>query len=239
MPRTKQAVRRKSRSSVVAEQAAHRSMLEYFETVKSDVDTDMSRYLEQIRTGAEALCLKSDVYFDRVVKKFKDTGLLEMNFLELMGEKEPDPFAYTDSDSASCSTAPPSTGGFSSGATRSTVRKQTKGRVRVAKNMSGGRSKRRTKGAVKKSLSEDRQPRERKKSRSGSHLARTPSVKSRSALRPVITPKFDVRRGRTPSVTRKARKGEVLVSLSGSPVQNENPAPLKPTILLPLANGKV
>lgn len=79
-------------------------------------------------------------------------------------------------------------------------------------------------------------------SRSTARATRTPTTSSSVPPKGVITPKFDTsecRRGRTPSLTRKAKPGEVLVSLSGSPVRSENRLQDKAAAIITLGNGKV
>lgn len=236
MPCTKPVVLRKSRSSVAPARAAvRRTMLELMEARLRDVEVDIVASLETMRSDAQAICEKSTTYINEIILDFEHTGLLDKNFLEVMGEKESDIYAFRDSDSSSGCTVP-STSSFSSDPMTSTMTKQTKGRGRPKKT-SGQKTKPRAKLGAKKV--EDGRPRGHKVSSSSGRMSRTPSRNPRSQSRMVITPKFDTRRGRTPSTARLAKAGEVLVSLSGSPVQNENMAPLKPIITLPLGNGKV
>lgn len=237
MPCTKPVVLRKSRSSVAPTQAAvRRTMLELMEARLRDVEVGIVAAFETMHSDAQAICEKSTTYINEIILDFEHTGLLDKNFLEVIGEKESDIYAFMDSDTSSGCTVP-STPSFSSDPTTSTMIKQTKGRGRVPKKTSGQKTKPRAKRGAKKV--EDGGPRGHKGSSSSSRLSRTPSRNPRSLSRTVITPKFDTRRGRTPSTARRAKAGEVLVSLSGSPVQNENMAPLKPIITLPLGNGKV
>lgn len=236
MPCTKPVVLRKSRSSVAPTRAAvRRTMLELMEAQLREVEVDIVAPLEEMRASALTICEKSTEYIKEIILDFEHTGLLDRNFLEVLGEKELDIYAFIDTDGSSGCTAP-SASSFSSTPMTSTITKQTKGRGRVPK-MSAQKSKPMSKRGAKKAM--DGRPMGPSVSSSSSRLSRTPSRNPRSQSRMVITPKFDTRRGRTPSTARLAKTGEVLVSLSGSPVQSENLATLKPIITLPLGNGKV
>ncbi|CAN7982795.1 unnamed protein product, partial [Ixodes pacificus] len=107
MPCTKPAVLRKSRSSVAPAQAAvRRTMLELMEARLRDVEGDIVASLETMRSDAQAICEKSTTYINEIILDFEHTGLLDKNFLEVMGEKESDIYAFMDSDSSSGCTVP-------------------------------------------------------------------------------------------------------------------------------------
>ncbi|KAM7308108.1 hypothetical protein ISCGN_011742 [Ixodes scapularis] len=88
MPCTKPVVLRKSRSSVAPTQAAvRRTMLELMEARLRDVEVGIVAAFETMHSDAQAICEKSTTYINEIILDFEHTGLLDKNFLEVMGEK--------------------------------------------------------------------------------------------------------------------------------------------------------
>ncbi|XP_064489466.1 uncharacterized protein LOC135401161 [Ornithodoros turicata] len=152
-----------------------------------------------------------DVVFTAALKEFPDE-VLDRPFRELMRQTGcPLSNSQVEPRENMCSGIKPTTG------TRvKKVEKSTKRNSKFGSIVPGGRQSRAT-------------------------VRNTRSTATSRSLPPkgVITPKFDTRRGRTPSLTRKAKPGEVLVSLSGSPVRAEDKLQYKTAAIITLGNGKL
>lgn len=146
-----------------------------------------------------------------------------------------------------------SSSGFSSAASLSTDGKastsadekpstlrQTRRRIGVVASAKGKRVAVKKKASPLGSCSSSAKPAKvARKASTASYGFHTPLARTRAARGslPVVTPKFDIRK-RPPASARMARQGEVLLSLSGSPIASK-PAPAILPVHVHLDGGQV
>ncbi|XP_064489059.1 solute carrier family 22 member 3-like isoform X2 [Ornithodoros turicata] len=213
MARPKRSSTRKSKapqraSSFVPDQ---RSLNQTLNCIIASGNEQLEMTLNTIRMKLRHLEENIDVIFAAAVRELPDE-VLDRPFKEVLGEVDC-PLANSEVDARG--------NVVSSGTKRTaatTVKKGQSALKRVSKL-----------GSVRRG---------QRQSRSVLRDTRTPGNSHSVPPKGVITPKFDTRRGRTPSLTRKARPGEVLLSLSGSPVRSENKLQDKTAAIITLGDGK-
>ncbi|XP_077540696.1 uncharacterized protein LOC144152968 [Haemaphysalis longicornis] len=230
MPRTKKP--RPRQSSLISGCTLDPAGLRYLEVLESQLQESLHAALAAEKAAVEQVCRRADMWYNDILRTVPMEVLIQPLTRADLEYREP---YIPDAASVAVSLAS-SSSGFSSAASTSTERKpstvtQTRRRVGVAASAKSKRvvAKKKASPLGSGSSSSAKPAKVARKASTASHGFHTPLARTRAARRslPVVTPKFDIRK-RPPASARAARQGEVLLSLSGSPIASKQAPALLP-----------
>lgn len=236
MPRTKKVQQRQS--SLVPGSCIDPAGLRYLEVLESELEESLRSSLAEMQALVQQVCRKSEMWYNDILRTVPMEVLLQPLTDADTEYREP----YIPDAASLARSVASSFSGFSSTASTSTDRKastlkRSRQRVGVAASAKGKRV------AVKKASPpgscSSKPAKMARKVSTASYGYHTPLARARAARKSqlVVTPKFDIRK-RPPASARTARKGEVLLSLSGSPVASRPPPAVLP-VHVHIDGGKV
>ncbi|XP_077538795.1 uncharacterized protein LOC144151568 [Haemaphysalis longicornis] len=222
MPRTKKPQPRQS--SLISGGTLDPAGLRYLEVLESQMVESLHAALAAEKAAVEQVCRRADMWYNDILRTVPMEVLMQPLTRADLEYREP---YIPDAASVAASLAS-SSSGFSSAASTSTESKpstltQTRRRVGVAASAKSKRVAAKKKASPPGSCSSSAKPAKvARKASTASYGFHTPLARTRAARGslPVVTPKFDIRK-RPPASARAARQGEVLLSLSGSPIASK------------------
>lgn len=262
MPRTKKVQQRQS--SLVPGSCIDPAGLRYLEVLESQLEASLQSSLAEMQAVVQQVCRKAEMWYNDILRTVPMEVLMQPVTdadIEYREPYIPDMASLAQSvastSSGFLSTASTSTDGKSStlkqsrqrvGVTASTKSKRVAVKKKASPpgscNAKPAKVARKVAGKKKKKASPPGScsatpAKVVRKASTASSAYHTPLARTRIAQKslPVVTPKFDIRK-RPPATARTARQGEVLLSLSGSPVASRPPPALLP-VHVHLEGGKV
>lgn len=205
--------------------------MRYLEVLESQLQESLHAALAAEKAAVEQVCRRADMWYNDILRTVPMEVLMQPLTRADLEYREP---YIPDAASVAVSLAS-SSSGFSSAASTSTESKpstltQTRRRVGVAASAKSKRVAAKKKASPPGSCSSSAKPAKvARKASTASYGFHTPLARTRAARGslPVVTPKFDIRK-RPPASARAARQGEVLLSLSGSPIASKQAPVLQP-----------
>lgn len=183
----------------------------------SELECTVERNCQAVQSAVDRINRSVDMWYDNIIRTVPDE-ILNRPFRELWDSSVPLPKAFPSSITVSTVTPSPTDTELSSDMKPLTAtRLRQKAVVASAKAKRAGSQRR---SNVSKKKAADEMPsaaKPPKRARKGS--MHTPLLHPRRAAGapPIVTPKFDIRK--RPTTARAARRGEILLSVSGSPVE--------------------
>lgn len=244
MPRTKKPLPRQS--SLISGSTLDPAGLWYLEVLERQLQESLHVALASEKAAVEQVCRQADMWYNEILRTVPTEVLMQPFTRADLEYREP----YVPDAASMAASLASSSSGFSSAASMSTEGKQsstlmqTRRRVAVAASAKSKRVAAKKKasplGSGGSSISSSAKPAKvARKASTASYGFHTPLARTRAARGslPVVTPKFDIRK-RPPASARAARRGEVLLSLSGSPIASK-PAPALLPVHVHLDGGQV
>uniref|UniRef100_A0A1E1XDZ9 Borealin C-terminal domain-containing protein n=1 Tax=Amblyomma aureolatum TaxID=187763 RepID=A0A1E1XDZ9_9ACAR len=230
MPRTKKGLPRNS--SLLPGTTLNPDSMRYLEVMVNELQCTMDSSIATAQAVVNQIHSQVDMWYDNIMRVVPEE-ILNRPYREFQNAGVLLPTLETTSLSALSA---------ASGATETSAdsKSSTCKQPRLKKVAASAKAKRAPSqrgsmvaGGKKKASDEPAGSKPRKMVRKAS--MHTPIMMQRTAGRlPVVTPKFDIRK--RPATARKARQGETLLSLSGSPV---NSKPVEAPIHVHINKGKV
>uniref|UniRef100_A0A131YET7 Borealin C-terminal domain-containing protein n=1 Tax=Rhipicephalus appendiculatus TaxID=34631 RepID=A0A131YET7_RHIAP len=228
MPRTKKPKPRQS--SLLPGTALGVDQIKYLECMVRELECTLESSRLAMQEKVDRICRNADLWYDRIIRTVPEE-ILKRPFREVWDTAVP-----ITNISATSSLSVPSTSADTETSLDTNPLTATRARQRAlvaSAKAKKAASQRRSTVSKKTSDVAPGAPKSAKKARKVS--LRTPLVHTHStAGRPVVTPKFNIRK-RPPSA-RPVRRGETLMSLSGSPVEAK---PSAVPIHVHINNGQV
>lgn len=182
----------------------------------SELECTVESCIEASQGIADRICRNVDMWYDSILRTVPEE-ILNRPYMEVWDSVSPIPdfsVATASASAASASSAATETSSHARPLTATRLRQKTA--VASAKAKRAGSQRRST--GMKKKLT-DEAPGSAKPAKKARKVSmHTPVYPTRrGAGLPVVTPKFDIRK--RPTTARPVRRGETLLSLSGSPVE--------------------
>uniref|UniRef100_A0A023FSP3 Borealin C-terminal domain-containing protein n=1 Tax=Amblyomma parvum TaxID=251391 RepID=A0A023FSP3_AMBPA len=228
MPRTKKPGPRDS--SLLPGTTVSPDSIRYLELMVDELQCTMDNSVATARAIANRICSQVDIWYNNLIRTVPEE-ILNKPYMELRDSGYLFPMPDTTALSTFSAT---SSNAQTSAESTSSASMQT----RLKKLAASGKAKRAPSqhGSVargKKKASDEPVGSKPKKMQRKASMHTPVRTRHTAGKLPVVTPKFDIRK--RPATARKARKGETLLSLSGSPVDSQ----LVEAIHIHMANGKV
>lgn len=219
MPRTKKPKARQS--SLLPGTALNVDQIKYLQCMVRELECTLENSRLAMQEKVDRICRNVDLWYDRIIRTVPEE-ILKRPFREVWDTAVPITNISPATSSllvASVSSADTETSLDTKPLTATRVRQ----RALVASGKTKQAASQRRSANLKKKASNEAPgaPKSAKKARKVS--LRTPVMHTRTTTGlPVVTPKFDIRK--RPATARPVRRGETLLSLSGSPVEAKQSA---------------
>lgn len=230
MPRTKKA--RPRNSSLLPGSTLDADTVRYLEVMVSELQCTMDSSIASVEAVANQICLQVDMWYDNIIRTVPE-DILNRPYMEVLESGSVIPIPDTTALSSILSTTSSVSKTSADSKPSGSIKPRPKKLVASAKAKRAPSQRGSMAGSKKKASDELASSKPRKMLRKAS--MHTPTMTRNAAGRlPVVTPKFDIRK--RPATARKARQGETLLSLSGSPVHSK---PVEAPVHVHIGKGKV
>ncbi|XP_037518852.1 uncharacterized protein LOC119395907 isoform X2 [Rhipicephalus sanguineus] len=231
MPRIKKTKPRQS--SLLPGTALGVDQIKYLKCMVTELECALESSRVSMQEKVNRICRNVDLWYDRIIRTVPE-DILKRPFREVWDTAVP----ITNVSSATTSL---STASVCSADTETSLgtKPLTATRLRSKQVVASAKAKRaasQCRSANSKKKASDEAPGVPKSAKKARKVSmRTPVVHTRTTTGlPIVTPKFDIRK--RPATVRPARRGETLLSLSGSPVEAK---PSAVPIHIHINNGQV
>ncbi|XP_037280983.2 uncharacterized protein LOC119174252 [Rhipicephalus microplus] len=213
MPRTKKP--RPRRSSLLHGKALSPDQIKYLECMVRELECTLESSRLAMQEKTDRICRNVDLWYDRIIRTVPEE-ILKRPFREVWDTAVPIMNMSATSSVSVASTSLPD------GEVPPDPKPSTATTVRQRAILASAKAKKtasQRRSAISKKKASDEAlgvPKSTKRARKAS--VRTPVLHTRTTTGvPIVTPKFDIRK--RPASARPVRRGETLLSLSGSPVE--------------------